>query len=202
MGLAKRARALAKRSGRGLGCDVLGPPVDDILDGLTLLRPMYPEALDEDGRVGWRPFATPADLALCDSHLREADETLTWFEGAFGFNPEALGGLSSLRAEERRRVRLDTLFRTAVANALLYGGPGFEPLSEDAVRAFARLAFTGDGAASQALSLVRGQAASAPAAVQSFVDRALSGLTDALAGILPSDLDPRYAAELLLVRRA
>ncbi len=200
-GLVRRARPLGRRAGVLLDFHVFGPPIDDLLDGLLMPRPLFPEALDDEGRVGWRAFTTPADLALAETHLREGDETLTWFETAFGFSPEALGAISGLSDDERRRVRLDTLFRTAVAHALLHDRVSFEPLAADAVRAFARLAFTADGAASPALSVVRSQAEGAPAGVRSFVDRALATLTDALAGILPSDLDPRYASELLLVRR-
>ncbi|MCC6622988.1 MAG: hypothetical protein IT385_17145 [Deltaproteobacteria bacterium] len=206
----KRARAVRTRTGAARGLALFGTPVDEALHGASLLHPLYFEGLDEPGALGHRAFATLADLAKVEVRVADAQAVTGFFEARFGFTPAALEGLAAtVGGDQLARVRFTTLLRTAMAWTLLKDEAAFAPLGRDELAAFARAAFerTPGGGVRLAPPLARlvddvGQAAgSEPGseAIRAFVDRALGELLDAIGGVAPADVDPRFTADLFLV---
>ncbi len=202
--LGLKARKLRRRAGASLDLHVFGTPTEETLEGAALPRPVFFEGLDERARVGWRPFATLADVSHVEAVIHEADAVLTFFETRLGFSPEALMGaaLGELTTDERRQVRLETLLRTGIAQALLTEAFSFAPLSREDVAAFVKLAFAEDGTLTP---LVRGAldrlAGDLDPALVAWMEAAMADLVSAFGRVAAHDLDPNYVAELLLVRR-
>ncbi len=197
----RRARALARRAGRTLGFNVFDTPIDEVLEGLLLQRPLFAEVLDDERSLDFRPFTTTADLALTDTWLARAEAVLGWFETRFGFSPDALGAMEGISDDTRRRLRLDTLFRTGLANALVHDAFSFAPLGREDLSQFARMAFTKEGKAGPALAKLIEAAEDGDPSVQRFIERAVDVLTETLAGIKPVDIDGRYASDLFVVQK-
>jgi len=197
--LVRRVRALTRRSGFSLGFQIFGAPIDDIVEGLLLKRPLFPESLDAETSFEFRPFVTTADLALVETWLEQGETVLTWFEDSFGFKPEALEKLEGISDDTRRRIRLDTLLRTGLANALVHDRFAFEPLGREDLASFARMAFTKDGKAGKALLSLLEASKGSSDAVNRFIEKAVDGLTDTLAGIVPADIETHYASDIFLI---
>ena len=203
--LARRARRIRARAGVRLGLSLFGTPTDEALDGVAAARPAYFEGLDDRAQVTWRDFSTLAQLSRIEVLVADADEVLAFFETHLGFSPEvwmkaSLGGVSG---EERRHIRLQTLFRTGLVQAMLTDAFAFAPLEEDDLAAFLQGAFERDGETitrSPALTaLVEGMAPHTTPTLRAWIDDAVDELALALGRVQASDLDPRYARSLVLV---
>lgn len=200
--LGERARKLLARAGADEDMHLFSTPTAEVLEGLALQRPLYFEGSVAGGAATYRPFATLAELSRAEVRTEDAAAVLGFFEVRLGFSPEALmsdaiGGVSD---DTKRQVRFETLFRTGLANALLGDAFTFSPLSRSDVAAFLKLAVA-DGGRSQALNEALTQAETgASDNTRAWMARTLDELVEALGRVSVYDLDPRYAAQLLLVR--
>jgi hypothetical protein len=197
------ARRIRRRAGADRGLFVFGAPLDDVLQAVAQPRPMYFEGQDPGGSPTWRPFATLQELGTVAARLSDADAVLALFERQLGFTPEALmaAPLEGLAEDDRRLVRLSTLLRTGLANALLTDAFSFEPLDAEALRTFLAAAFE-DGGLSPALTgALATMTADAAEPVVRWLERATEELVDALVRVRASDIEPAYVADLFLVKR-
>lgn len=203
--LAKRARKVERRSGARLGLNLLGEPTHSAIEATAQTRPRFYEGVEGGTAAGYRDFTTIEDLVRTDGLISDAEGVLSFFEAHLGFTPEALleANLGGLSDEAKRQVRLETLFRTAMAHLLIDGELGFNPLTKpELVSAFALL-FDKDGQA-PTLGLPARRALDAllphvSEAVRDWMEAAMDELVLALGRVHAHDLEPRYAAELLLV---
>ncbi|PIE18499.1 MAG: hypothetical protein CSA66_04635 [Proteobacteria bacterium] len=197
--VARAARQIARRSGANAGLSPFGSPTDEALHGVALPRPLLFEGVIDRARVSYRPFADLRELARVAALVEDADAVLGLFETQLGHSPEALDSLN-IDDDARRRLSLATLLRTALAQLIVRDAFSFAPLSAGDVAAFARAAFTPQGALSEplkaALSRITG---TAPEAVGAFAERAVAELVEAIGGVRPEAIDPRYAGDLFLI---
>lgn len=201
--IARVARRVRSRAGSDEGLRLFGEPTDDVLAGVSSVRPLYFEGIEGRGAETFRDFATLDELERVRVQVHGADQVLRFFEEHLGFSPRALlsASLEGLSEDDRVHLRLGTLFRTGLARVLLSGEFAFAPLAKEDLARFLALAFH-DGAASPTLEraledLVR----QVPETVADWVRGEVEELRLALGRVREADLDPRYAAGLLLVRR-
>lgn len=203
--LAKRARKIERRSGARLGLNLLGEPTHSAIEATAQTRPRFYEGVEGGTAIGYRDFTTIEDLVRTEALISDAEGVLSFFEEHLGFSPEALleANLGGLSDEAKRQVRLETLFRTAMAHLLIDGELGFSPLTKpELVSAFAGLFDKGELAPRLGLPARRALDALLPHVaepVRDWMERAMDELVLALGRVHAHDLDPRYAAELLLV---
>lgn len=203
--LAKRARKIERRSGARLGLNLLGEPTHSAIEATAQTRPRFYEGTDGGTAIGYRDFTTVEDLVRTEGLIADAEGVLSFFEEHLGFSPETLleANLGGLSDEAKRQVRLETLFRTAMARLLLDGELGFSPLAKpELVSAFALLFDQGAEAPTLGLPARRALDALLPHVsepVRDWMERAMDELVLALGRVHAHDLEPRYAAELLLV---
>jgi len=202
--LAQRARRLESRAGAARGLALFGAPVDALLHGLALPRPLLFSGFVDAARVDYEPFAKLADLTRAEVAVADAETVIGFFERQLGFTPAAVfdaPSLADLPADARERIRLATLLRTAIAQLLLVDELRFEPLAEDELTAFARVAFTKDGQVSQLLAgVVERLTAEVPDAVRTFARKAVDELARTIGGVRAEDVDPRFTGDLFLTR--
>jgi hypothetical protein len=119
--VSRKARRLALRAGQDKGFALFGSPTDEVIQAAALLRPHYPEVLDDPARLGARALATLEELAKVEAYLDEVNLVLDAFEGYFGLTLHALeeGDLPGLEPDARKGIRLTTLVRTGLLHALL-----------------------------------------------------------------------------------
>ncbi|MCB9728770.1 MAG: hypothetical protein H6746_09880 [Deltaproteobacteria bacterium] len=202
--LARRARKIEARSGARLGLHLLGEPTHSAIASASQARPRYYEGVEGGAAMGYRDFTTIADLVRVETLIDDADRVLAFFEQHLGFSPETLltAELGGLDDDTRRQVRLETLFRTAMARLLLDEELGFAPLTKaELARAFELLFERDAEAPTLGLPVRRAMDALAPhvdEAVRRWMERAMDELVLALGRVRAHDLDPRYVAELLL----
>ena len=200
--LAHRARRVRARAGVADGLCLFGAPTDDVLDGAARPMPVYFEGLDGQGAVTFRDFEAPADVAAVEVRVADAEALLDFFEQRLGFSTHALAGarLDGLSEDDRRLVRFAGLFRTALANLALTDELRLTPLDHADLAAFLTLAIEGGRLAPRIRELPRRLGPDAPEALARWMDGALEELELALGRVGLHELEPRYAAELFLVR--
>ena len=200
--LSLRARRLQRRAGATRGLTLFGAPIDETLHGLALPRPLLFTGLSDEARVDFEPFSRLAELARADVLVADADAVLSFFETQLGFTPARVfdaPALVALSDDERRQIRLATLFRTGLAQLLLVDELRFEPLDRSDLAAFARAAFTKEGGVSPLLSgILERLVAGVPEPVAVFARRAVDDLARAIGAVQADDIDPRFASELFL----
>jgi len=201
--LALKARRVLRRAGTDHGLSLFGSPSDEALQAVGLARPLLFEGAVDSARLGYRPFATLAELARIEGMVDDAHEVLRFFETDLGFSPEAIfeaPSIAALSDESRRHIRLATLFRTGLAHALLSDVFRFAPLDRADLEAFARAAFTRDGTLSRVVEgALAGTREGAHEAVGRFIDAAMQELVATLGRVRSDDLETRFVSELLLV---
>ena len=203
---ARRARRIRRRAGVSHGLSLFGHPTDSVLEGVAAARPVYFDGIDDDGGTTWRDFATLQELCRVEVLVDDADAVLSFFEDQLGFSPQALleAALGGLSEDQRRELRLATLFRTGLIQSLLSDEFAFHPLSRTELAAFLKLGFDqADGAVRPSLVLnetLDRLAQQMPDSVERWARGALGDLGLALGRVQAYDLDPRYASELVLVR--
>lgn len=202
--LGKRARQLQARAGVAEGLGLFGDLVDEALVGLARPRPVFYEGLDGEGRVGFRDVESPADLSRLTIMMDDAEAALTFFEQSLHFTPQAMVAGLTRAGVAPADVRLTTLFRTGLAQALLTDAFAFEPLTRDDLASFLALVVTrGPGDAVRRSDAADAVLASLsehlPAGVTTWMTDAVDELVLALGRVAAWDLDPRYASELVLI---
>ncbi len=202
--LGRRARHLQARSGVPEGLNLFGERVDEALAGLGRLRPVYFEGLDGGGRLGFRDIESQADLSRLTVAMDDAEAVLGFFEASLHFSPDAMLAGLARSGVEPGEVRLTTLFRTGLAQALLTDAFAFEPLSRDDLASFLGLVVShGDGdtvrRSDAAETLLTSLGEHVEPTVRSWMTDAVDELVLALGRVAAHDLDPRYASELVLI---
>jgi len=200
-----RAAQVGRRAGVDQGLNLMGSHADEVLQGAIRQRPSYYEGLDGRGALTWRDFESMDDLARIEVVLSDIDEVLSFFETRFGFSPEALltQALSGMSAEDRRQVRLQTLFRTGLVQAVLSEEFSFQPLSREDLAAFLALAFElKDGEVLLSAPLTTSMdsiAKEVSPGVSRWTMDAMDEMRRALGKVQVHELDPAFASELVLV---
>jgi hypothetical protein len=203
--LAKKARGIERRSGARLGLVLLGEPTHSAIEAVAQARPRFFEGAEGAGRLGYRDFTTIEDLVRVEGLIGDADRVLAFFETHLGFSPEALlaSDLGGLSDAAKRQIRLETLFRTAMARTLIDEELGFAPLSKaELARVFGLLFDQADDAPTLGLPMRRAMdalVAHVDEPVRAWMEAAMQELVLALGRVRAHDLEPQYAAELLLV---
>lgn len=203
--MSKKARRVAKRAGLEQGFGLFGAPTDEALYAAQLVRPLFPELLDDAQSLGHRPIATLEDISKIEAYLSHASELLDAFEERFGVTIDALQHAESLALSKdaRKRIRLTTLVRTGLANLLVSDQFSFSPLDRQTIATFASAALDKDGGLTPLMreTLAGLGAAGASTALGRLVERATEELVESM-GSTDRDVDLRYAGELFLVRGA
>jgi hypothetical protein len=204
--LARRARRIRRRAGVAQGLSLFGAPTDSVLEGVAAARPVYFDGIDDEGGTSWRDFATQAEICRVEVLLDDADAVLSFFEDRLGFSPQALleASLGGLSDDQRRELRLATLFRTGLIQSLLSDEFLFQPLSREELAAFLKVGFDQEGGhvrpSKQLQEALDHLATQMPESVERWARGALGDLGLALGRVQTHDLDPRYASELVLVQ--
>lgn len=204
--LARRARRIRRRAGVAQGLSLFGRPTDSVLEGVAAARPVYFDGIDDAGGSSWRDFATLAEICRVEILLEDANAVLSFFEDHLGFSPQVLLGasLGGLSDDQRRELRLATLFRTGLIQSLLSDQFLFQALSREELAAFLKVGFDQDGGqispSTQLQDTLNSLATQMPESVERWARGALDDLGLALGRVQAYDLDARYASELVLVQ--
>ncbi len=204
--LARRARRIRRRAGVAQGLSLFGAPTDSVLEGVAAARPVYFDGIDDEGGTSWRDFATLAEICRVEVLIDDADAVLSFFEDRLGFSPQALldASMGGLSEDQRRELRLATLFRTGLIQSLLSDEFLFQALSREELAAFLKIGFDQDGGqvlpSKQLQETLEQLATHMPDSVERWARGALNDLGLALGRVQAYDLDPRYASELVLVQ--
>jgi hypothetical protein len=216
--LARRAASIRRRVGGPERLYLLSSPAAEVVTGLCEPFPQAFVGYDANGSPLYAQVETLSQLQSMTEIVREAEAVLTFFERAFGFGPKALDSTTfgGLGADSRAEIRLDTLFLTALANAVVLGEWKLEPLSAEDAGRFAEALLEGEprrlrpevrtrlvDMAAQA-GAKAGPATTEPnttRALATFVNQALQRVEDELESI-PGGDSPNWTLlqSLLLVR--
>lgn len=202
---ARRARRIRRRAGVAQGLSLFGDPTDRVLEGAAAARPVYFDGIDDEGGTTWRDFSTLTEVCRVEVILDDSDAVLSFFEDQLGFSPQALleAALGGLSDDQRRELRLATLFRTGLVQSLLTDEFVFQPLSRAELAAFLKVGYDQQDGNVQPSSVLKqaldGLAKQMPDSVERWARGAMGDLGLALGRVQAYDLDPRYASELILV---
>ena len=195
--LKTRARTLRDTSAFALGDDPFGgldAASRSVVEALLLRRPRVSSALDplaaaadragetlpaelETGRHAPRPFELPGDVPATDRVLSDLEDLSAWLRETGWVEQAARFGPTVLPVPPARNV--ETLFTTAVANALLSRGAVVSPLTPadlDTILRRPEFGATSDAYATRAGAAFEG----APPAVWARVLRACRAWADAV----------------------
>jgi len=216
--LQQRARRVLVASGGSQGYRLHDAPLMDLLEALAEEPPRRVEGMDATGHPQRVFIASNEELHAVDQALFRAEAVLAWFEGALGFNVEALDGAGWAGASEddRQQVRFSALLLTLLANQIMGQGLVFQPISSAGLDRFAGVLLEEqDGRRVlrpqliERLSegLLAGEASDADARARDHVHAFVAGCFEDFAAVVadvpPGEpLDPRALGGLLLVSSA
>lgn len=214
-GLARRATALRRqgwlRNQVGLGPELLGEPLGDVVDALVRPRPLFAaRALAGEGRD--RPFRGMDEVARCAEVLDRADALRRLFIDGLGLDlaPAEVFDLTGCIPESPADLSLGLILRTAIAHLIVEGALRFTPVPASHLPLLVRRlgALLGheptDSELRHEVFDALRERIEAPTEIElhhlgDFVDQNLAELRDALGGLDPNEpVDPRFVGAFVI----
>lgn len=207
--LGRRASVLRRQgwlSQIGLGLEVLGEPLEQMVRTLSRKRPLYPAAALE-GEARDRPFRAPLEVARCGDLLARVEALKGLFIDGLGLDlaPARSFDLEDCVPPDVAELTLGLIFRTALAHWLLDQRLGFRPVeAADLGQLVTAIgALDRQQAAAELLARLSKQTGEPSSEdrphIIAFVDENLDILCSALGGIdLDRGIDPRFVGAVVI----